>query len=129
MSLMGLLEFEQDFVNLFGKFDIPISDEKNKRMHNLEYIKFLTDGFSIASIIWFNSLDFKEKEKLLNGTYDLDATLVTEFIDQIAHDDSHDFSRLNIFSIECFKARFFDIAWMIYEYVYAHSDNPHTADS
>ena len=125
MSLMGLLELENDFMHLLKKFDIPISNKKNQMMHDPEYLKFLTDGFSIASIIWFNSLDLKDKEKLLNGTYDLDATIVTEFIDKIAHDDSHDFFTLKMFAIECFQNRFFDIAWLIYEYIYAHSDNPH----
>ena len=125
ISLMGLLELENDFVHLLEKFDIPISNEKNQMMHDLEYLKFLTDGFSIASIIWFNSLDLKDKEKLLNGTYDLDATIVTEFIEKIAHGDSNDFSPLSTFAIECFQNRFFDIAEMVYEYIYNHSNNPH----
>lgn len=123
MSLMGLLEFEENLVDMLERFNIPTSNQKKP---DFEYIKFLTDAFSIASIIWFNSLDLKEKEKLLNGNYNLDQARVTELMDKIAHNDSDKMDTLSYFAMDSFKNGFFDIAEVVYEYICKNSHDMYT---
>lgn len=125
ISLIGTLEFEDSLVNLLERFDIPTGNQPSEKILDLKYIKFLTDAFSIASIIWFNSLDLKDKEKLLNGNYTLDSVRVTELIDKVAQSNSDKIDTLPRFALECFQDGFFDVAEVFYEYIYNHSDNPY----
>lgn len=126
ISLMGLLEFEDSLLNLLERFDIPTASQRSERIHDLNYIKFLKDAFSIASIIWFNSLNLKDKEKLLNGNYNLNSARVTELIDKFEQSGSENIYPLRRFALECFQNGFFDIAGIVYEYIYNHSNDMHT---
>jgi len=110
------LGLEEKLIAILDRYDIDLFVKSPEKSSSLAHNKFLMDAFSITSIIWFNSLSLKEKERLMNRVYTFDQEKMIDYLTHLKNGGNSAFS-LNLLALSMYLNGSLDIAESIYSYL------------